>query len=148
MLNTLAEVPIVLWSEQSWASRSNLALKFKFTPFWACPHHDSSPIQARTTKFGPEVKITMVLGAIDLDLQRHISPKSQIFRFHYYWKYITTTKPPESPEYLDCFTGLTASWFPSSACTYIPRLFHESDCFTVSTRCSYIDLGSWWYFGV
>ena len=32
------------------------------------------------------------------------------FRFHHYRQYITTTKPPESHEYLDCFTGLTASW--------------------------------------
>ena len=26
--------------------------------------------------------------------------------------------------------------------------FHGSDCFTVSTRCTYTDLGSWGYFGV
>ena len=36
-------------------------------PFWACPHHNSLPIQARITKFGPEVqnnlvKIPIVLG--------------------------------------------------------------------------------------
>ena len=36
--------------------RSNLTWKSKFTPFWACQHHNSSPVQARTTKFGPGVK--------------------------------------------------------------------------------------------
>ena len=43
----------------------------------ACPHDNSSPVQARITKFGPEkqntlVKIPIVLGAIDLDLQGQI----------------------------------------------------------------------------
>ena len=44
-----------------------LTSKSKFTPFWACPHDNSSPVQGRTTKFGPEVlntlvKITVVMG--------------------------------------------------------------------------------------
>ena len=38
-----------------------------------CPHDNSSPVQARITKFCPEKQITLVkipnvLGAIDLDL--------------------------------------------------------------------------------
>ena len=37
---------------------------------------------------------------------------------------------------------------PSSACAHMPRLFHGRDCFTVSTCCMYIDLGSRGYFGV
>ena len=46
----------------------------KFTPFWACPHDYSSPVQARITKFGPEgqntlIEIFIVLGAIDRGLQ-------------------------------------------------------------------------------
>ena len=32
----------------------------KFTPFWACPWDNSSPVQARATKFGPEVQNTLV----------------------------------------------------------------------------------------
>ena len=48
----------------------------------------------------------------------------------------------QNHEYLDCFTGLTVSWSPSSAHTYIPRLFHGPDCVTVSTRCTYTDLGT------
>ena len=48
-------------------SRSNLPSKSKFTLFWACPPHNSSSVQARTTEFGPDVqntlvKIAMVLG--------------------------------------------------------------------------------------
>ena len=41
--------------------------KIKFTPFWARPHNNSSSVQTRTTKFGPQekntlVKIPIVLG--------------------------------------------------------------------------------------
>ena len=60
MQNTLVKVPIVLGGNQPWPSRSNLRSKSKFTPFWACPHHNSSPIQARITKFRPEVQNTLV----------------------------------------------------------------------------------------
>ena len=42
-------------------------------------------------------------------------------------------RPLRSP---DC------SQSPSSACTSLPRLFHSPDCFTVSTLCTYTDLGS------
>ena len=67
MQNTLIKGSIVLWSDQPWTWRSNLTWKSKFTPFWSCPHHNSSPIQARITKFWPEVqnnldKIPIVLG--------------------------------------------------------------------------------------
>ena len=77
MQKTLVKVPIVLWTDRPWPSRSNLTWNSKFTPFWACSHHNSPPIQARITKFRPEVqntlvKIPIVLGAIDLDLQGQI----------------------------------------------------------------------------
>ena len=57
--NNLFKVLIVLWSNRPWPSRSNLRSKSKFTPFWACLHHNSSPNQARITKFGPEVHNTV-----------------------------------------------------------------------------------------
>ena len=38
----------------------NLTSKSKFTPFWACPRDNSSTVQARATKFGPEVLNTLV----------------------------------------------------------------------------------------
>ena len=60
MQKTLVKVPIVLWTDRPWPSRSNLTWKSKFTPFWACPHHNSPPIQARISKFGPEVQNTLV----------------------------------------------------------------------------------------
>ena len=44
--------------------------------------------------------------------------------------------------------GLTVSQSPSSECAHMPRLFRGPDCFRVSTCCTYIDLGSWGYFGV
>ena len=37
--NNLVKVPIVLGGD--WPSRSNLTWKAKFTPFWACPRHNS-----------------------------------------------------------------------------------------------------------
>ena len=58
MQNTVVKVLLVLGGNQP--SRPNLRSKSKFTPFWACPHHNSSPIQARITKFGPEVQNTLV----------------------------------------------------------------------------------------
>ena len=52
-------------------------LKVKIYPISACPHHNSSPVQARITKFGGElqntlVKISIVLVVIDLALQSQI----------------------------------------------------------------------------
>ena len=90
MQKTLVKIPIVLWTNRPWPSRSDLTWKSKFTPFWACPHHNSPLIQARITKFGPEVQNTLVktpivLGAIDLDLQGQIWLKRQIFRFYHTW---------------------------------------------------------------
>ena len=43
-----------------WPSRSNLTSKSKLAPFWACPCNNSSPVQAGTTKFGPEAQNTLV----------------------------------------------------------------------------------------
>ena len=64
------KVPFVLWSDKPWPSWANLFWKSQFTTFWACLHHNSSLIQARITKFGPEVQDTLliVLVAIDLGL--------------------------------------------------------------------------------
>ena len=104
VLKTLVKILIVMWSK---------SLKSRFTPFWACPHHNWSPVQARTTKFGAEVQnilvqISLVLGGLTL--------KSQNFWFYHYKKYVTTTQPPESLEYLDCFMGqgpISLTTFPS-----------------------------------
>ena len=67
MQKTLVKVPIVLWGNWPWPSRSNLTSKSEFTPFWACPDHNSSPIQVRITKLRPEVenslvKVPIILG--------------------------------------------------------------------------------------
>ena len=67
MQKTLVKVPIVLGGNWPWPSRSNLTSKSEFTQVCACPDHNSLPIQARITKFGPEVenslvKVPIVLG--------------------------------------------------------------------------------------
>ena len=64
--NTLVKVPIVLRGNRPWPSRSNLRSKSKFTPFWVCRHHNSSPIHGSITKFGPEVQNTLVKIPIGL----------------------------------------------------------------------------------
>ena len=77
--------PYNLGGDWTWSSSSNLTSKSKSTPFWPCPHNNSSPVHARTTKFGPEeqntlVKIAIVLGA---DWASHVKfklfPKSNLF---------------------------------------------------------------------
>ena len=67
MQKTLVKFPIVLGGNWPWPSRSNLTSKSEFTSFWACSDHNSSPIQVRITKFGPEVensvvKVPIILG--------------------------------------------------------------------------------------
>ena len=64
--NNLVKVPIVLGGDWPWPSRSNLTWKAKFTPFWACPRHNSSSIQARTTKFGQKMQTNLLVVHIVL----------------------------------------------------------------------------------
>ena len=66
MRKTLVKIRIVFGGDWPWPSRSNLTSKSKFTPFWACPWDNSSPVCARTTKFGPEVQNTLVKISIVL----------------------------------------------------------------------------------
>ena len=51
----LVKVHNVFRGDWSWPSRSNLTWKAKFTPFWACPRHNSAHIKARTIKFGQKM---------------------------------------------------------------------------------------------
>ena len=57
---TLVKVPIVFRDDRPWPSRSNLIWKSNFTSFWACPHHNSSAVEARITKFGPKMHLSTV----------------------------------------------------------------------------------------
>ena len=59
--NNLVKVPIVFGGNWPWLSRSNLTRKAKFTPFWACPCHNSPSIQARTTKFGQKMQSNLLV---------------------------------------------------------------------------------------
>ena len=94
--NNLGKDPIVLWSDRPWPSRSNLRLKSKLTQFWACPHHNSSPIQTRITKFGPDVQYTLVNIPVIVEgdwpwpTRSNFNLQSQNFQSHHYLKYITT----------------------------------------------------------
>ena len=98
MQKNLVQVPIVLGGNWPWPSRSNLTWKSEFTPFSACPHHKSLPIQARIAKFRPEVQNSLVKIPIincfgwqlTVTFKVKFDLKSQIFWSHHYWKYITT----------------------------------------------------------
>ena len=148
MQKTMVKVPIVLWTDRSWPSRSYLTWKSKFSSFWACSHHNSPPILARITKFGPEVQNTLVKIPIVLGGNWPWPARSNMtFRF-YPTGNTWPSWSPESHEYLDCFMGLTVSQSPSSACAHMPRLFHGPNCFTVSTCCTYTNLGSRGYFSI
>ena len=81
-----------------------------------------NPFKVWSSNFDHRYKIPFFIslsfwGAIDRDLQCQILPKSQIFWFHHYWKYITTLQPPEP---------------------WVPRRLHMPDCFMVSILCMYL----------
>ena len=54
------------WSTLSFKVKFNL--KSNITPFWACPHHHSSTVQARITRFGPRMHLRTVKVPIDFGL--------------------------------------------------------------------------------
>ena len=64
--NNLVKVPIVFGGDCRWPSRSNLTWKAKFTPFWACPRHNSSSIEVRTTKFEQKMQTNLLVVHIVL----------------------------------------------------------------------------------
>ena len=70
MQNTLVKVPIVLWGDRPWPSRSNLTWKSNFTSFWACPDDNLSSVQAKVTKFGPKMHLSTVKIPIDLGVDQ------------------------------------------------------------------------------
>ena len=80
LVRPIARDPFKLWSPKIWTKdakdlkisrggggQSTLSFKVKFIPCWACLHHNSLPIQARITKFGPEVENSLVKIPIVLD---------------------------------------------------------------------------------
>ena len=60
MQNTLVGIPIVFGDDRPWPSRSNLTCKSNLTPFWVCPHHNSSVLHARITKYGLKMHLSTV----------------------------------------------------------------------------------------
>ena len=69
----------------------------KISPFWACPRDNPSPVQARATKFRPQVQNTLIKVPIVLrsnwpwPWRSNLAKIRQIFWFHHSWKYITAT---------------------------------------------------------
>ena len=58
--NNLVKIPIVLWDNWPWPSRSNWTPKSKFTPFRACPYHNLPPIWVTSSKFGTKMRLSTV----------------------------------------------------------------------------------------
>ena len=62
---SMAKKPIVLGVDWPWSSMSNLTCKSKFIPFWACPYNNLSPVQAKITKYGPDMHLNTVKIPVD-----------------------------------------------------------------------------------
>ena len=72
---TLDKVPIDLYGDRPWPTRSSLTWDSNFTLFWACPYIDPFKLE-----FGPEmllstVKIHMFFRLIDINHQGQINLK-------------------------------------------------------------------------
>ena len=52
--------PYCFGDDRPSSPRSNLTWKSNFISFWACSHHNSSAVQARITKFGPKMHLSIV----------------------------------------------------------------------------------------
>ena len=126
--NNLVKVPVVLWSDWSCPSRSNLMLNVKFLLFWAYLHHNSSPIQTRITKFRPEVQCTLVKFPIVLEANWPWTSRSNLT---YKSQFLVSPLPQTQNHHI----------------TTILYHFAVLTVFTVSTLCTYTDQGSWGYFG-
>ena len=88
-----------------WPSRSNLTSKSEFTPFWACPDHNSSPIQVRITKFWLEVenslvKVPIILGGNWPWPSRSNLIKTAEFFYQTYWRCFCKYLVRPSPVYI------------------------------------------------
>ena len=100
-----------------------LTLTFKVKCNWKIPNLLHFEL-VRTITHNP-FKLESPILDNDIIFKRQIWLQKSIFRFHCCWNNTATTKQPETHDCLDCFTGLTVSWSQSSACTYIPKLFHS-----------------------
>ena len=76
------EIPKHLhWDPYCFVGQLALTFKVKFNlkvqihPFWAYPQHNSTPVQARIIKFGPQVPNTLV--KIPIGLGRQLTLKSR-----------------------------------------------------------------------
>ena len=110
----------------------------------ACLHHSSSPVQVWISKFGPEVqntlvKIPIVWGSFLLWSSRsNLTSKS---KFHYDWfihqdKYTTTRVNTWLLRLLHSPDWFTVS-FLCTYRTYISRLLHGPDCFSLNLLHAY-----------
>ena len=120
---------------------SNLRSKSKLTPFWAYPHHNSSPIQVRITTFGPEVqntlvKIPVILGGgrltltftVKFDLKVKFSSFTTI-QGHIWLKKSNFLASP----LLEIQNHHITTREP-----WVPRLLHRPNFFMVSILCMYL----------
>ena len=104
------------------------------------------PLKLESPNLDQKCKTTwlrsLLFASIDLDFQGEIKLKSQNFIMHG----LSTREPWDSFIYLDCFMVPTVSQSPSSARAYLPRPLDGPNCFTVSTLCTFTDLGNQGYF--
>ena len=92
----------VFGDDWPWPSRSNLTSESQFTPFWDCPRDNSSLVQARATKFGPEVLNTLLRsllfwGLIELDLSNLTYFRNPVY-LHYFCVFGIFVRPAKTDE--------------------------------------------------
>ena len=145
MQKTLVKVPIVLGGNWPWPPRSNVPRNLPhFELVRTITHY---PFKLGSPNLGQRCKIAWLRSllfwvAIDLDLQGQIWLKksnflvSPLLEIHNHQRAMSTWTASQAW----LFHGLHLLHI------LIPKLF--LDCFTVSTRCTYVDLGSRGYFGV
>ena len=100
-----------------------LTLKSQFIPFWICGRYNSSSVEAKITKFGPEVQNTFKLVKFFLFVD------SSLLVFMINLKFITKFHEP-----LDC---LLEEIYESCG-ESLPRPLHGPHCSMASIICTYL----------
>ena len=113
----------LFWGDWPWPSGSNLTSKSKLTPFWAWTRDNSSPAQARTTKFLPELQNTLVKIPIVLGVDWAWHVKLNLFSKSYLfasllrlWNICETCKNGWKRSLFHILNGYTLICSPTGSC--------------------------------
>ena len=120
----LVKLIIVLGGNWSSPSRWNLTWNSNLTSFCACPHDNSSPVQAKTTKFGQQMQNPVVKILIN---------------FWVDWPWFSRSNSTFKSQNSSCpvwrskckFTTTRENYIIGMGNLYLPKPLHGLDCFTL-----------------